>query len=754
MNSRKQSSLINICKLICAFMVITIHTGALSVFSDTADFVLTSIIDRVAVPFFIMVTGYYVIPKALKHGNAVIGKYILKIFIVYLAATVLYIPINIYAHNYSDIKGIGGILKMFIMDGTYFHLWYFPAIIIGVFIGYVLIKKTDILVAIIVSVVLYIIGLGGDSYYGIVSNLKHVKKFYDFIFKCTDYTRNGFFYVPIFVVLGYIIYKLNRKSLMDMEAEGQDNHSRKRSNECFVATLVISYILMFAEALILHSLDVQKHTSMYILLPVVMFSLFSLVIRNKDAKLPNIIEISAPIYVFHPFMIVVVRLAGKVTHTTKYVVDNSLIHTICVMILTTIVAIAFNYIVLVPLKKYQKKKQENSEIEKEYAATMEPAYVESVAVKDETKRAWIDVNLGNLAHNVKVISDMLPEGCKFMAVVKANAYGHGSTVVSRYLNGLGVDSFAVATLEEGIELRANGVEGLILILGYTASSDFKELYKYKLTQTVVDYNYAKELNSFGKPILVHIKLDTGMNRLGERYDNIENLEKIFKLKNLRITGTFSHLCVADSKEERDIEFTKQQIDRFMSTIDALKEKGLNPGKLHLQSSYGIINYPDLKMDYARIGIILYGAMSDISDIDQSLNLKPVLQIKATIASIKEVEPGDTVGYGRTFEVRKNMRIADVTIGYADGLPRNVAEHNGYVLINGHKAAILGRICMDQMVVDVTDIKDAHQGDTVVIIGSSNDEVISVEDIASEAQTITNELLSRLGDRLPRYYSKS
>lgn len=341
-----------------------------------------------------------------------------------------------------------------------------------------------------------------------------------------------------------------------------------------------------------------------------------------------------------------------------------------------------------------------------------------------------------------------------MAVVKANAYGHGDVEVSKALNRAGVYSFAVATITEGIDLRKHGVEGDILVLGYTNPKDISSLVHYHLIQTVVDSTYAETLNRYGKKIKVHIKLDTGMHRLGEMFDNIPNIKRIYGCKNLIIGGTYSHLCVADSLNPSDIEFSRYQIDCFYQTIKCMDDLGLDPGKIHIQSSYGVLNYPELQCDYARIGIALYGVLSSKDDKTKlSVDLRPVLSLKARIVTIKQIAIGETVGYGRQFTADRDTKIAVVSIGYADGLPRNLSCGRGAVLINGEYAPIIGRVCMDQLMVDITHIKNVEQGDVVTIIGQDGRGRISAEQIAKESGTITNELLSRLGNRLERIYSR-
>ena len=363
-------------------------------------------------------------------------------------------------------------------------------------------------------------------------------------------------------------------------------------------------------------------------------------------------------------------------------------------------------------------------------------------------RAWLEINLDNLEHNVNQIKSIIPDKCKIMAIVKANAYGHGMIEIAKKLNEIGVQDFAVATLSEGINLRKNNIKGNILILGYTDLKDVEYIIKYDLIQTIVDYEYAKKIEKMKleDKLKVHIKINTGMNRIGESYKNIDNLIKTYQIKNIEILGTYSHLCVADSLKSDDVEFTNEQINNFFECIDKIKSLGYDTGKIHIQASYGILNYPELNCDFVRPGIIMYGIYNE-DEPKTRLNLKPVLTLKARITSVKEIEKEESVSYGRTFVAKENKKIATVSIGYADGYPRNLSNKNVKVVVNGEYAEIVGRICMDQLIIDVSKIKEIHQGDIVTLMGEQKE--ISAETIANKADTITNELLSRLGSRLGR-----
>lgn len=364
-------------------------------------------------------------------------------------------------------------------------------------------------------------------------------------------------------------------------------------------------------------------------------------------------------------------------------------------------------------------------------------------------RAWIEINTKHLQNNIMQFRRILPKHCKIMAAVKADAYGHGATLVATYLQDAAVTDFCVASLLEGIELRQANITGNILVLSYTPLNQIDDLIAYDLIQTVVDMDYAKELYQTGKKIRVHLGIDTGMHRLGERVEQMEDILSIWEMKNLHLEGVFSHLCVSDSQSADSIAFTKEQIAKFDEAVKQLNETGKEQIVAHLQGSYGVLNYPECEYDYARLGISLYGVLSSKYDHPKvKPMLTPVLSLKSRITCIKSLKEGERAGYGLEFEASKACRIGVVSIGYADGIPRSIAS-KGYVLIHGKKAPIVGRICMDQLLIDVTQISQVKPFDEVVVIGRQGREEIKVEALADWADTISNEILSRLGKRLER-----
>ena len=368
--------------------------------------------------------------------------------------------------------------------------------------------------------------------------------------------------------------------------------------------------------------------------------------------------------------------------------------------------------------------------------------------EQQTGRAWIEINKTALHQNVLSLQSRLPSGCRLMPAVKANAYGHGAVEISKELSRMGIDTFCVASVEEGVELREAGIKGEILVLGYTAPFQFPLLHNYHLTQTILSSSYADTMNDAGEHLNGHIKVDTGMHRLGERAEQLKRIEHIFDLQNIKVTGVFTHLFSDESKNGKEKRLSEEQAREFSCVISYLNDHGLPYGKAHILSSYGVLNYPEFGGDYARVGIALYGVLSNRADLrDCPIELVPVLSLKTRIAQIKVVKAGEGVGYGWKYIADCERIIAVLTIGYADGIPRALSCGKGRVLVNGHYAPVVGNICMDQMMVDVTDIPAVKAGDAAVIIGKSGDSEITAYDLAEPCGTITNEILSRLGRRI-------
>jgi serine/alanine racemase len=709
-------------RVIAAFLIVAIHTSPLTSVSETSDFLLTRVIARVAVPFFIMVTGYFVASKFFQKEKVDFSSFhnfVRKTLLLYGVAILIYIPVNLYTGYFNYQLTIGKLIKDVFFNGTFYHLWYLPAVVLGIYIVYLLSKKFSIYTVLIITSCLYLIGLLGDNYYFIVKNNNTLNGIYSLLFQLFDYTRNGIFFAPVFLCLGILVKK---KYVEDHEKNIGNSHILRKA----VIGFTLSMLLFIVEGLYLHFNFESRHDSMFLFLIPSMYYLFLLLLSIKFTANKSLRPISMVIYIIHPFVIIYVRGFAKVIHRESLFIDNSIIHFLSVSILSFMIA---------------------------YVCYKIHSLWKGSKIHPDS-RAWIEINLDNLRHNIDILTSTLPDKCKLMAVVKANAYGHGDIVVSKELNQIGVKDFAVATVFEGIRLRKNGIKGTILVLGYTNPKDFKFLVKYHLIQTVLDYDYAVSLNNFGNKINVHIKIDTGMHRLGIDYDQVNTLSRIFHLNNLRIQGMFTHLCVSDSLHQDDVLFTNHQIHCFYKSIDTLRTMGYDPGKIHIQSSYGVLNYPELQCDYARIGIAMYGVLSNDVETKLSLDLRPVLSVKARIVLTKSIQKGEAISYGRQYIAGDNMKIAIVSMGYADGIPRSLSFDNGYVIVNGEKAPIVGRICMDQFVIDVTNISDVEQNDIVTIIGQDGNIKMTSEEIAIKSGTITNELLSRLGSRLVRTYSST
>ena len=372
-------------------------------------------------------------------------------------------------------------------------------------------------------------------------------------------------------------------------------------------------------------------------------------------------------------------------------------------------------------------------------------------MNNSKERSWIEINTKNLEYNINQIKQIIPKTTQIMAVVKANAYGHDSIIISKKLQEIGINDFAVATLPEAIKLRENNITGNILILGYTEPEELQKVIDNNIIQTIVDNDYAKSVlkaNLQGK-LKCHIKINTGMNRIGEFYDDFTALSEIYQNPALQIEGTFTHLCVSDSDKIEDINFTKEQINRFDKAIEFIKNQGLNPGKLHTQASYGTINYTNCKYDYVRMGILMYGINASYDCYNKyNVDFKPVMTVKSKVTSIKYINPEETVSYGRTFKADNKIKIASVGIGYADGVPRALSNIL-IVKINNKKYHQIGRICMDQLMIEINDENPIAIGDEVILIDTNESKDLTLEDWAKVTNTITDEIICQFTTRLKR-----
>jgi len=362
------------------------------------------------------------------------------------------------------------------------------------------------------------------------------------------------------------------------------------------------------------------------------------------------------------------------------------------------------------------------------------------------QRSWVEIDLSILYNNLKSYADRLPNNTKIMAVVKADAYGHGDKIVAKYLSDHGIRHLAVSNIDEAIHIRTAGVEGQVLILGYTPIERANDLLKYDVTQTLLSEEYAEKLAATGLPVKCQFAIDTGMRRIGLNADDPKYCEKVIReySHRLNMNGLFTHLCVADTPEQD--EFTKKQIGLFDEVAARVSDMNLS---CHCMNSAGGLWHHSNSSCFARLGIILYGLKPDyINTLPEGI--KPALTWKSVVSMVKFAQPGDTIGYGRSYVVDHPMKIATIPTGYADGYPRSLSN-KGYVLIDGKKAPIAGRVCMDQMMVDVTDIPNVRFESEVVLMGESGDEVITAENLASMIDTIGYEIVCGISKRVDRVY---
>lgn len=377
------------------------------------------------------------------------------------------------------------------------------------------------------------------------------------------------------------------------------------------------------------------------------------------------------------------------------------------------------------------------------------------------KRTWAEISLNAIEHNYNVIRNKVADDTKVCCVIKADGYGHGAVELSQIYEKLGADFFAVSNIDEGIEIRKSGSKLPIVILGYTPVSEAENLAEYDISQAVFSLEYAKELSE--KCVeedcicKMHIKVDSGMSRIGfmcqefprDEY-SIEEICEACCLPNLEVEGIFTHFCVSDEDAEGR-EFTNKQYENFIHVRDSLKKRGVDISVVHCSNSGAIEDYPETCCDMVRAGIILYG-LAPSSKLADRLDLVPAMTLKTVVAFVKEVQKGATISYGRTFTADRKMKIATVPIGYADGFIRQNAK-DGYMMVNGKKAKIVGRICMDQTMLDVTDIEDVKTGDEVVVFGTGENGEPTADSLAENTGTINYETVCLVGKRVPRIYIK-
>jgi alanine racemase len=368
-------------------------------------------------------------------------------------------------------------------------------------------------------------------------------------------------------------------------------------------------------------------------------------------------------------------------------------------------------------------------------------------------RVQANVNLRAVRHNINEIKKKIRKDAKLMLIIKADAYGHGAVALAKAMNEEGVDAYGVAIIEEAVELREAGITKPILVLGYTPKEQYGLVVAYDVTQTVFQYEMALELSKEavrqGKTAKIHIKLDTGMSRIGfsDTEESIETIKHIAGLKGIMIEGLFTHFARAD---EADRTSTNNQIERYLSFAGKLEEEHIMIPVKHISNSAGILEFPQANLNMVRCGIATYGIYPSDEVNHESVKLIPAMELKTHVIYVKEVEGGVGISYNATYVTDRKTKIATIPVGYADGYSRNLSNH-GRVIIHGKYAPIIGKICMDQFMVDVTGIENVKQGDVVTLLGRDQDSYISVEELAEGSHSFPYELICTIGKRIPRVY---
>lgn len=379
-------------------------------------------------------------------------------------------------------------------------------------------------------------------------------------------------------------------------------------------------------------------------------------------------------------------------------------------------------------------------------------------MKEQHRRTWAEIDLDAIAHNFNFVKNNVK--AKVCCVIKADAYGHGATELAKKYSELGADFFAVSNIEEALQLRNAGIILPVLILGYTPASEAKTLSDNNISQCVYSSEYAAVLSeaavSANVTIKIHIKVDTGMSRIGFFYQDINRDEntvseiaQVCMLPGLYHEGIFTHFAVSDEGADGDA-FTMRQYGCFKEMIESLLRMDIDFEYRHCANSAAIEDFAMSYLDMVRAGIILYG-LEPSSAVRKKGNLKPALQLKSVVSHVKKIPAGSTVSYGRTFTADSDMYLATVPIGYADGYYRRFADAGAALLLRGKRCPIVGRVCMDQLMINLGGMSDVKIGETVTIIGSDGDEFIGADELAALSKTINYEIVCSIGARVPRIY---
>lgn len=373
-------------------------------------------------------------------------------------------------------------------------------------------------------------------------------------------------------------------------------------------------------------------------------------------------------------------------------------------------------------------------------------------------RTWAEIDLSALAHNFRALRSLTKEGTLFCCVVKANGYGHGAVEISRIYELLGADFLAVSNVEEALQLRDGGIRANILVLGYTPPEAAPYLARYNISQCVMSLEYARLLSLCAEEahlkVKIHVKLDTGMGRIGfyakgdseKRSRALDEIAEVCSLPGLDAEGIFSHLSSSDEGDSGD-GYTADQRAFFESVVSDLKARGISFGIKHLGASAALLDHPECALDMLRVGIAIFGVLPSPDIRRKCPELRPTMKLKTVVIQVKDLPEGEFVNYGRTYSASTEKKLATIPIGYADGLHRCASENGAYVEIRGERAPIVGRVCMDQCVIDVTGIDGVSLGDEVTVFGG----ITSVEKLADSCRTIPYEIFCSLSQRIPRVY---
>lgn len=685
-------------RVLLAMMVVAIHCLPLHRLWPDGDILITLTLFRIAVPFFFMISGYYVFSDLATQNSYParqrVWHFIKKQLQVYLIATLLFLPLAWYSGMLGLNMPLGTFIQTLLVNGILYHLWYFPAIITGSLLVMGLLVRFSFKQVFFMAIGLYVIGLGGDSWSGLAAQTP-LASFYSLIFQLLAGTRNGIFFAPLFLLLGVLARRFAQKSASPHR----------------YSYLMISLICLLLESYLLHHFTTPKHDSMYVFLPFVLLFLFPII---QQWQAPMIWKqagrLSLWLYLLHPYTIAVTHFLSQ----KLPLLQNNLINYFVVLGLT--IGVVYGLFTLQKLLPFPKK------------------------TPPHLQRAAKEFSAPALLHNLQEIKRVIPATTKVMAVVKADAYGCDAQLVARTLERVGVDFFAVATIEEAIELRRAGIKSRLLILGYTSAQRVKELNRYSLIQTIVSEAHGQALARSGLPIECHLAVDTGMHRLGVAPD-LETVRRLYALPCLKITGIFSHLGSSDQLDTASILRTQAQITCFDDLLAGLSARNIAYGLTHLQSSYGILNYPEKHYDYVRPGILLTGSLSVPNEATkQKINVQPILTLKALLVDKKTVAAGEAIGYGLATVFDRPTTIGIVSIGYGDGVPRTLSNQGFQLSYQGVLLPQIGLVCMDMLLIDLTDYPE-------LTVESSLEVISDWTTTADQAQTITNELISRLGSRI-------